>query len=121
MDAVHRFEAHKLTPVSGNTAAMLGDGGMSWLSPHFKVLSALQMPSCYLDLSRHVHQLINLRKRNRGLSVSITVHDKKLEFADRGESQSALWSLSSAAEQLEMLMAAGRRQTVMSLASFAPW
>lgn len=37
LDAGHVFEAGRPTPVCGNTAAMLGEGGHSWLSRHFDV------------------------------------------------------------------------------------
>ncbi len=37
LDASHTFPAGKPIPVSGNTAAMLGEGGISWLSARFKV------------------------------------------------------------------------------------
>jgi SAM-dependent methyltransferase len=37
LDAGHVFEAGRPTPVCGNTAAMLGEGGHSWLARHFDV------------------------------------------------------------------------------------
>lgn len=37
LDEDHRFETGKPALVCGNTAAMLGEGGMSWLSKHFQV------------------------------------------------------------------------------------
>ncbi|KAK9866240.1 hypothetical protein WJX84_008243 [Apatococcus fuscideae] len=40
LDENHRFETGKPALVCGNTAAMLGEGGMSWLSKHFQVSAA---------------------------------------------------------------------------------
>lgn len=37
LDASHTFPVGKPVPVSGNTAAMVGEGGISWLSSRFKV------------------------------------------------------------------------------------
>ncbi|DBB01356.1 TPA: hypothetical protein ACH3X1_013679 [Trebouxia sp. C0004] len=37
LDADHNFITRKPTLVSGNTAAMVGEGGTSWLSNHFEV------------------------------------------------------------------------------------
>ncbi len=37
LDADHKFVTGKPTLVSGNTAAMVGEGGVSWLSNHFQV------------------------------------------------------------------------------------
>ena len=37
LDADHKFVTGKPTLVSGNTAAMVGEGGTSWLSNHFEV------------------------------------------------------------------------------------
>lgn len=37
MDEGHVFEVGKPTRVCGNTAAMVGEGGLSWLTPHFDV------------------------------------------------------------------------------------
>jgi len=37
LDADHKFITGKPTLVSGNTAAMVGEGGTSWLSNHFEV------------------------------------------------------------------------------------
>lgn len=37
LDASHAFPVGKPVPVSGNTAAMVGEGGVSWLSSRFKV------------------------------------------------------------------------------------
>ena len=46
LDASHAFEAGKPEPVCGNTAAMLGEGGRSWLAKHFEVCAVLQSASC---------------------------------------------------------------------------
>ena len=37
LDSEHTFEKGRHVPVSGNTAAMLGEGGLSHLGPHFQV------------------------------------------------------------------------------------
>jgi len=37
LDDHHRLQAGKPFLVCGNTAAMLGEGGISWLSQHFDV------------------------------------------------------------------------------------
>lgn len=37
LDQGHVFETGRRTAVCGNTAAMLGEGGASWLSRHFEV------------------------------------------------------------------------------------
>lgn len=37
LDSGHTFERGRATPVCGNTAAMLGEGGKSWLARHFDV------------------------------------------------------------------------------------
>jgi len=37
LDAGHTFEAGRPALVCGNTAAMLGEGGVSWLAKHFEV------------------------------------------------------------------------------------
>jgi hypothetical protein len=37
LDQSHTFEAGRPALVCGNTAAMLGEGSISWLSPHFTV------------------------------------------------------------------------------------
>ena len=37
LDDHHRFETGKPKTVCGNTAAMIGEGNMSWLAPHFEV------------------------------------------------------------------------------------
>lgn len=37
LDAGHTFEAGRPTHVCGNTAAMLGEGGHSWLARHFEI------------------------------------------------------------------------------------
>ena len=37
LDAGHTFEVGRPTPVCGNTAAMCGEGGVSWLAKHFEV------------------------------------------------------------------------------------
>ena len=36
LDAGHTLEAGRPLRVCGNTAAMLGEGGVSWLAPHFE-------------------------------------------------------------------------------------
>ena len=38
LDAGHTFEAGRPHPVCGNTAAMCGEGGVSWLARHFEVV-----------------------------------------------------------------------------------
>jgi len=38
LDDHHRFEKNKPMLVCGNSAAMVGEGGISWLSPHFEVV-----------------------------------------------------------------------------------
>ena len=38
LDAEHSFEVGKPTRVCGNTAAMVGEGGQSWLARHFEVV-----------------------------------------------------------------------------------
>jgi len=38
LDASHAFPVGKPVPVSGNTAAMVGEGGVSWLSSRFKII-----------------------------------------------------------------------------------
>lgn len=40
LDHNHTFEKHRPTLVCGNTAAMLGESGISWLSRHFEVMKA---------------------------------------------------------------------------------
>ena len=42
LDEKHVFETGRPARVSGNSAAMLGEGGVSWLSPHFQVRGSLQ-------------------------------------------------------------------------------
>jgi arsenite methyltransferase len=37
LDQGHVFETGRRTLVCGNTAAMLGEGGASWLAKHFEV------------------------------------------------------------------------------------
>lgn len=37
LDEGHTFEANRSVPVCGNTAAMLGEGGISHLGKHFQV------------------------------------------------------------------------------------
>lgn len=37
LDCGHAFEAGRPVLVCGNTAAMVGEGGVSWLAPHFEV------------------------------------------------------------------------------------
>jgi SAM-dependent methyltransferase len=37
LDSGHTFEAGRPMLVCGNTAAMVGEGGLSWLAPHFEV------------------------------------------------------------------------------------
>jgi hypothetical protein len=37
LDNAHTFEMGRRVPVSGNTAAMLGEGGLSHLAQHFEV------------------------------------------------------------------------------------
>ena len=37
LDSAHAFEKGHAVPVSGNTAAMLGEAGVSHLAPHFQV------------------------------------------------------------------------------------
>ena len=44
LDRGHTFIAGKPGLVCGNTAAMLGEDGLSWLAPHFKV-QAKSLPS----------------------------------------------------------------------------
>ena len=41
LDSTHTFEKGRHVAVCGNTAAMLGEGGMSHLAPHFQVLVCL--------------------------------------------------------------------------------
>ena len=36
LDRGHTFVTGKLTPVCGNTAAMVGEDGVSWLAKHFE-------------------------------------------------------------------------------------
>jgi len=38
LDDGHLFEAGKLALVCGNSAAMLGEGGVSWLAKHFEII-----------------------------------------------------------------------------------
>jgi len=38
LDDHHRFETGKPMMICGNTAAMVGEGGISWLSPHFNIV-----------------------------------------------------------------------------------
>eukprot|EP00884_Botryococcus_braunii_P012585 jgi/Botrbrau1/21327/Bobra.0184s0037.1 len=40
LDVKHAFEKGRIMPVCGNTAALLGEDGLSWLAPHFKVLGS---------------------------------------------------------------------------------
>ncbi len=37
LDSGHTFETGRRTAVCGNTAAMVGEKGVSWLSKHFEV------------------------------------------------------------------------------------
>ena len=37
LDDHHSFQTGKPVLVCGNTAAMLGENGISWLTPHFQV------------------------------------------------------------------------------------
>lgn len=41
LDTGHAFETGRRTAVCGNTAAMLGEGGASWLAKHFQVTASL--------------------------------------------------------------------------------
>ena len=41
--------------VCGNTAAMLGEGGVSWLAPHFMVRRLLALALILADLPLNVH------------------------------------------------------------------
>ena len=43
LDDKHTFEKNRPVSVCGNTAAMLGEGGMSHLCKHFSVSTTLQM------------------------------------------------------------------------------
>lgn len=38
LDVDHTFEKGRIVNVCGNTAAILGEGGLSWLAPHFHVI-----------------------------------------------------------------------------------
>ena len=45
LDSAHTFEKGRHVPVCGNTAAMLGEGGVSHLAPHFQVRACLCIPA----------------------------------------------------------------------------
>ena len=46
LDDTHKFVTGAATPVSGNTAAMVGEEGVSWLSKHFQVNAGKVIGRC---------------------------------------------------------------------------
>ncbi len=58
LDNGHGFETGRRTAVCGNTAAMLGEGGTSWLSKHFEVRCSLR---CSAGSSPSVERVLLLR------------------------------------------------------------
>ncbi len=44
LDEAHVFEKGRPARACGNTAAMVGEGGLSWLAPHFTVRPFVSTP-----------------------------------------------------------------------------
>lgn len=63
LDNQNKFVKGKPTLVSGNTAAMLGEGGLSWLSSHFEVrhLPAGARGTNPLSITSHAECLLCFR------------------------------------------------------------
>ena len=59
LDQEHSFETGRPALVCGNTAAMLGEGGKSWLAPHFQAAS-LSFPYHQCSETRLIHIFVSL-------------------------------------------------------------